>query len=111
MPNTTSKKEYRCYITDEIIPQERAEYLLSEGIDEKRLTSLRGANIIHKPKKMLFVDDEANYVMCDKIDETRIYAAERFGTPSTQEGMQKEEILEIKKLNVIIEKDEEEDEV
>jgi hypothetical protein len=76
------KKEYRCWVTNEIIPLPRVKYLLAEGVPESRLTSLNGSNLTYRPRKMLFVDDESTYIMCDRIDETRVYAHERFGEKS-----------------------------
>jgi hypothetical protein len=78
-------KEYRCFVTGEVIPQARVEYLISEGVPEHMMTSLAGAEKVHRPRKMLFIDDESNYIICDKIDETRIYAAERFSNSSRED--------------------------
>ena len=110
MSSKTQPKEYRCYVTDEIIPQARVEYLLSEGVPEHMLTSLTGSTLVHKPRKMLILDDEANYVICDKIDETRVYAAERFGAVADEDEEETEEEIEVKTFKIVT-KEKEEDEI
>jgi hypothetical protein len=103
-------KEYKCFVTGEIIPSARVEYLLSEGTPEHMLTSLKGSEKIHKPRKMIVVDDEFNHIICDHIDETRIYAKERFG--SAVEAHEEEEVDEVisnKKPAIIEDKEEDEE--
>ena len=106
-----SKKEYRCYVTDEVIPAARVKYLLSEGVAEHMLTSLTGSTMVHKPRKILILDDESNFVICDRIDETRIYAAERFGKSAEVDDEETEEQIEAKTFKIITKEKEEEDEV
>jgi hypothetical protein len=109
MSNFDPKKEYKCFVTGETIPHARVEYLLSEGVPEHMLTSLKGSEKIHKPRKMLVIDDEFNYIICDHIDETRIYAKERFNaTEESQEAEEEVEVISHKKPT--IKPDEEEDE-
>jgi len=110
MSSLTQPKEYRCYVTDEVIPKERVDYLLSEGVPEHMLTSLSGSNAVYKPRKMLVLDDESNYIICDKIDETRVYADERFGRMQEAEEEETEEEIEVKTFKVIT-KEKEEDEI
>jgi hypothetical protein len=103
------QKTYRCWVTNEEIPAARVEYLLNEGIPEERLTSLKGSEMTHRPRKMLFVDDESNFFICDKIDETRVYATERFSEEKVEDeaAEEKEETFFVSKVKI----DEEEDEV
>jgi len=111
MSPTPQPKEYRCYVTDEVIPLARVEYLLSEGVPEHMLTSLTGSNLTYKPRKMLVLDDESNFVICDRIDETRVYAAERFGASEIEEEEEEIEDPEIKNFKVITKDNTDEDEI
>ena len=94
MSNIDLSKEYRCFVTGEVIPLERVEYLLNEGVPEHMLTSLNGSEKIHKPRKLLFVDDEGTSIFCDRIDETRIYATERFSSAEEEKEEAEEEKIE-----------------
>ena len=67
--------------------------------------------MVHRPRKMLILDDESNYVICDKIDETRVYAAERFGDAPYDEEEETEEELEVKTFKIITKEKGEEDEI
>lgn len=48
-------KEYICFISGKVIPQERAEFLLAQGIAEHELTSVECS--ITKKKQGLMIDD------------------------------------------------------
>ncbi len=79
------EKIYRCYVTDEIIPHARVEYLLSEGTPEHMLTSISGSNKVYKPRKMLVLDEHSSYMFCKSIDEERLYFDERFSDEEPEE--------------------------
>lgn len=80
-----TEKVFNCCITGEVIPLERVEYLLSENIPENLMTSMRGAELTHRSRKIIVVDDEGSQFVCDKIDNTRVYEAERFGNDSAED--------------------------
>jgi hypothetical protein len=101
MKNTNIKKyskskKFFCCVTDEEINPERVEYLLSEGVPENRLTSLKGAEITHRPRKIIVVDDEGTHFFCDRIDNTRAWAQERFGDGSPEDTNYLDDIEEKK---------------
>lgn len=81
----SKSKKFYCYLTDELIAPERVEYLLSEGVPEKMLTSLRGAELSYKPRKIIVVDEYGTSFICDKIDNQRAWQEERFGANSEED--------------------------
>lgn len=90
----SKSKKFFCYLTDETIAPERVEYLLSEGVPEKMLTSLRGAELSYKPRKIIVVDEFGTSYICDKIDNRRAWQEERFGS---EDAEQDEEVAEVEK--------------
>ena len=90
-------KKFYCCITNEIISPDRVEYLLSEGVSEDMLTSLKGAELTYKPRKMIIVDDEGTHFFCDKIDNTRAWAHERFGDSPPEDTNYLDDIEEKKR--------------
>lgn len=115
----SKSKKFFCCITGEIISPERVEYLLGEGTQEDMLTSLRGAELTYKPRKIIVVDDVGTQFFCDKIDNTRAWAHERFGDAPPEDTNYLDDIEEKKKeesiknsldQEVLIQKDEEEEE-
>lgn len=92
MPNNQSlkqyvrSKEFRCCVTGEKITVARVEYLLKEGVPENQLTSLTGAQLLHRPKKLIVIDDVGGEFLCDHIDNTRAWEAERFGQVAEETG-------------------------
>lgn len=76
----SKSKKFYCCITQEIIPPSRVEYLLKENVPEHKLTSINGSNHIHRPKKLIVVDDIGTEFICNHIDNTRVWEQERFGT-------------------------------
>jgi len=72
-------KSFLCCITGQNIPPERVEYLMSENVPECRMTSIEGAKATVKRRKIIVVDDIDTQFFCDAIDNSRIYAVERFG--------------------------------
>jgi hypothetical protein len=97
----SKSKKFYCCITQEIIPPGRVEYLLKENVPEHQLTSINGSNHIHRPKKIIVVDDIGTEFICNRIENTRAWEQERFGT-----GVDKIEDDEIdtknKKLEVLV---------
>jgi hypothetical protein len=81
----SKSKKFFCYLTDEVIAPARVEYLLSEGVPEKMLTSLRGSELSYKPRKIIVVDEYGTSFVCDKIDNRRAWQEERFGSDSQDE--------------------------
>lgn len=73
-------REFYCCVTGEKISAARVEYLLKEGIPESQLTSLNGAQHLHRPKKLIVIDDVGSEFICDHIDNTRAWESERFGS-------------------------------
>ena len=73
-------KTFFCCVTGEKIQPARVEYLLKEGVSEKFLTGLSGATLLHRPKKIIVIDDVGSEFICDHIDNTRAWESERFGT-------------------------------
>lgn len=90
----SKSKKFFCYLTDETIAPARVEYLLSEGVPEKMLTSLRGAELSYKPRKIIVVDEFGTSYICDKIDNRRAWQEERFGSEDAEE---EEEVAEAEK--------------
>ena len=90
----SKSKKFFCYLTDEAIAPARVEYLLSEGVPEKMLTSLHGAELSYKPRKIIVVDEFGTSYICDKIDNRRAWQEERFGSETAEED---EEVAEAEK--------------
>mgnify|MGYP006893249150 FL=1 len=91
----SKSKKFFCYLTDEAIAPARVEYLLSGGVPEKMLTSLRGAELSYKPRKIIVVDEFGTSYICDKIDNRRAWQEERFGSEAPEED---EEVAETEKV-------------
>jgi hypothetical protein len=90
----SKSKHFFCYLTDETITPARVEYLLSEGVPEKMLTSLHGAELSYRPRKIIVVDEFGTSYVCDKIDNKRAWQEERFGSEPAEED---EEVVEVEK--------------
>lgn len=75
----SKSKKFYCCITQEIIPSSRVEYLLKENVPENQLTSINGSKHLHRPKKLIVVDDIGTEFICNHIDNTRAWEQERFG--------------------------------
>ena len=97
----SKSKQFLCCVTGEPIHPERVEYLLGEGIPEYNLTSINGANATYRPKKIIVVDDEGTEFLCDKIDETRAWAAERFGAEEDEAIIEDSERKSTKKVEEV----------
>jgi hypothetical protein len=100
----SKSKKFFCYLTDELIAPERVEYLLSEGVPEKMLTSLKGAELSYKPRKIIVVDEYGTSFVCDKIDNRRAWQEERFGNDPADEdeeqGTEAEKVIKSDDINV-----------
>jgi len=95
--NKTRRKKYRCCVTGLPIHEERARYLLEAGIEEREMTSLEGAELTHRPKMMVYTDDCSGFIICDSIDDSRIYK-ERFDTEGEKEETLTLEIADARRL-------------
>jgi hypothetical protein len=92
----SKSKTFYCHITDEVIQPARVAYLLGEGVPERLLTSLKGAEITYKPRKIITVDDVGTQFICDKIDNARAWAHERFGDGPSEDTNYLDDIEEKK---------------
>jgi hypothetical protein len=97
----SKSKKFYCCITQEIIPPSRVEYLLKEHVPEHKLTSINGSNHIHRPKKLIVVDDIGTEFICNRIDNTRVWEQERFGT-NVDETEEHDSDIKNKKIETLI---------
>jgi hypothetical protein len=95
----SKSKKFYCCVTEEIIPPSRVEYLLKENVPETQFTSINGAKHLHRPKKLIVVDDLGTEFICNHIDNTRAWEQERFGIVEVEENEATTETTKTKKLD------------